>query len=282
MWNYSPIRTEPESSVSQHIVVDDLAEGVRRITLNRPESLNAFLDSMYGEAVEHLTEIGRDGAVRVVVLTGAGRGFCSGLDNVRPEPTNWVPPDVGSQHYTLHYVPVLYSLVAAIRNLPQPVIAAVNGPAAGLGFTLALACDLAIAARSAVFVNSFHNAGNGGEGGFSYLLPRAIGSQRAAELLLTSRPVPADEAERIGLVLRTVPDDELMDAVLEVAGAIAANAPLDVWLSKQNLQHGLAVGSIEQAVALETRAIAMANATEDGQEVRRARREKRPPRYRSR
>lgn len=268
--------------MNDHILVDELADGVKRITLNRPESLNAIVDSMYGELIDALTAIGRDPSVRVVVLTGAGRGFCAGLDNVNPEPDNWIPKDVGAPHHALHYIDVVYKLIAAIRNLPQAVIAAVNGPAAGLGYTLVLACDLAIAAESAKFVNAFHNAGNGAEGGFSYLLPRAVGTQRAAELLLTSRPVMAEEAERIGLVLRSVPDEGLTDAVLEVAEAIKKNAPLDVWMTKQTMHHNLNAGSLEQAVAFETRAIAMANCTEDRQEVRRARQEKRSPDYKSR
>lgn len=268
--------------MNKTILVDEPEDGVKRITLNRPDSLNAFLDSMFIELINILTDIGRDPAVRVVVLTGAGRGFCAGLDNINPEPENWVPAGVGSQHYAVHFVNVLHQLIATIRNQPQPVIAAVNGPAAGLGFTLVLACDLAIAAESAKFVNAFHNAGNGAEGGFSYLLPRAIGTQRAAELLLTSRPVMADEAERIGLVLRKVPNDQLMSAVLEIARAIKVNAPLDTWLTKQTMHQNLNANSLEQAVALETRAIAMANATEDGQEVRKARKEKRAPVFKSR
>jgi enoyl-CoA hydratase len=140
---------------------------------------------------------------------------------------------------------------------------------------------MAIAAKSAKFVNAFHNAGTGSEGGLSYLLPRAVGTQRATELLLTARPVLAEEAERIGLVLRTVPDDQLMSAVLEVAEAIVANAPLDTWLTKQNLNHNLHAGSFEQAIAFETRASAMASTTEDAQEKRLSRREKRAPVFRS-
>jgi enoyl-CoA hydratase len=140
---------------------------------------------------------------------------------------------------------------------------------------------MAIAAKSAKFVNAFHNAGTGSEIGLSYLLPRAVGAQRAAELLLTARPVLSDEAERIGLVLKAVPDDKLMDAVLEIANNIIANAPLDVWLTKQNLYNNLHAGSLEQAVAFETRAIVMVNHTDDAQEKRNARKDKREPKFSS-
>jgi enoyl-CoA hydratase len=267
--------------MSKNILLDDPVAGVRRITLNRPESYNAFVDSMYGELIEIMGQISRDPTIRVVILTGAGRGFCSGQDTVTREPGNWVPRGIGMQHYTLHYVSVLAELLVAIRNLPQPVIAAVNGPAAGYGYSLALACDLAVAGASAKFVNAFHNAWTGAEGGLSYLLPRAIGSQRATELLLTTRPVLADEAERIGLVLRTVPDEQLLSSALQLAEAIKENAPLDIWLTKQNLHHNLTAGSFEQAVAFETRGIGMAITTQDAQERRQARREKRPPSFRN-
>jgi enoyl-CoA hydratase len=263
--------------VSDSILLDDPAPGVRRITLNRPDNLNGLTPSMYTGLISMLDEIGRDPTVRVVILTGTGRGFCSGHDGSTGEKTAWCPDGVAPAHYTLHFIKVLHELVAAFRNLPQPVIAAVNGSTAGMGYTLVLACDMAIAAKSAKFVNAFHNAGTGSEGGLSYMLPRAVGTQRAAELLLTARPVMADEAERIGLVLRTVPDEELMASALALAEEIKANAPLDVWVTKQNLIHNLNAGSLEQAVQFEARAIAMALTTKDAAEKRTARREKRPP-----
>jgi enoyl-CoA hydratase len=267
--------------MSENILLDDMAPGVRRITFNRPDSYNAFVDSMYGELIGIFGQISRDTTIRVVVITGAGKGFCSGQDTVTREPENWVPSGLGMQHYTLHYVSVLAELLVAIRNLPQPVIAAVNGPAAGYGYSLALACDLAIASTTAKFVNAFHNAWTGAEAGLSYLLPHAVGAQRAAELLLTTRPVLADEAERIGLVLRAVPPEQLMSSVLQLAESIKENAPLDIWLTKQNLHHNLTAGSFEQAVAYETRGIGMAITTQDAQERRNARREKRPPSFRN-
>lgn len=267
--------------MSQNILVDDMAPGTRRITLNRPDSLNAILPSMSVELLEILERTGRDPAVRVVVLTGAGKGFCAGVDISGTEPVTWVPTNVGKPHFALHYMAFLTKVVAAFRNLPQPIIAAVNGSAAGLGYTLAMACDIAIAAKSAKFVNAFHNAGTGSEGGLSYMLPRAVGTQRAAELLLTARAVMADEAERIGLILRSVEDGQLMADVLQLAESIAANAPLDIWVTKQNLHQNMHAGSLEQAIAYETRAIAMANTTEDSVEKRKSRQEKRAPEFKS-
>ena len=225
---------------------------------------------MYVELVDSLAKIALDPSVRVVVLTGAGKGFCSGQDGANPEPKSWVPPNVGKSHYALYYMSTLSAVVAAIRNLPQPVIAAVNGTAAGMGYTLAIACDMAIAAKSAKFVNAFHNAGTGSEGGLSYLLPRAVGTQRATELLLTARPVLAEEAERIGLVLRTRTGRSTHECrARSRRGDRQANAPLDIWLTKQNLNQNLHAGSFEQAIAFETRASAMASTTEDAQEKRR-------------
>jgi enoyl-CoA hydratase len=267
--------------MSENILLDEMAPGVRRITFNRPDSYNAFLDSMYGELIDIFAQIARDTTIRVVVITGAGKGFCSGQDTATREPKNWVPDGLGMQHYTLHYVDQLEKVLLAIRNLPQPVIAAVNGPTAGYGYSLALACDLAIASSNAKFVNAFHNAWTGAEAGLSYLLPHAVGAQRAAELLLTTRPVLAHEAERIGLVLRVVPPEQLMNSVLEMAELIKQNAPLDVWLTKQNLHRNLTAGSFEQAVAYETRGIGMAITTQDAQERRAARRDKRPPSFRN-
>jgi enoyl-CoA hydratase len=263
-------------------ILDSPRPGVSRITFNRPESLNAFQPAMYIELLAILERIARDPAVRVLVLTGAGRGFCGGHDTLAPSRPEWVARGIGITHARLYFFAETNRVCAALRALPQVTIAAVNGAAAGVGYSLALACDMAVAAKSAKFVNAFHNAGTGSELGLSYMLPRAVGMQRAAELLLTARPVGAEEAERIGLVLRSVDDAGLMDAVHEIASQVMLNAPLDIWLTKQNLYANLNAGSLEQATMFETRAIAMVNATEDAGEKRLARKENRPPAFRSR
>ncbi|CAN7770521.1 enoyl-CoA hydratase-related protein [Pseudorhodoferax sp. LjRoot39] len=142
-----------------------------------------------------------------------------------------------------------------------------------------LASDMTLMARSAKFVNTFHNAATGHELRLSYLLPRAVGAQRAAELLYTARPVLADEAERIGLVLRAVDDDKLVQAALELAASIAVNVPLGIWLTKQSLGFNQTALSLEAAIELENRAVMIAQATEDAGEKRNAFFAKRAPEF---
>ncbi len=265
--------------MSEEFLIDDPAEGVRRITFNRPSVLNAFTMAMFTEFLEILDTIKRDASVRVVVLTGAGRGFCAGADTNRPVPADWVPADVGATYRNLYTMDRLNLIPSAIRAMPQPVIAAVNGPTAGIGYPIVLACDLAVAAHSAKFINAIHNTGSGVELGLSYMLPRAVGYQRAAEILLTMRPVLAEEAERIGLVLKSVPDDQLMDTVLELAKSMMANTPVGIWLTKQALWNNASVGSLSQAAAIETMVGIVAKTTADADEKRAAYREKRAPKF---
>ncbi len=262
-----------------NILVDEPLEGVKRLTLNRPEAMNAFTFEMYGELIELLRGLRHDAATRVVVLTGAGRAFCSGHDLRTGGAPPWVDPEVGKMQHKKFAITELGQIPVLMRNLPQPVICAVNGAAAGMGYSLALASDLTLAARSAKFVNSIHNAATGHELGMSYLLPRAVGSQRAAEILYTARPVLADEAERIGLVLRMVDDDKLMDAALELAGNILLNVPLGIWMTKQSLWFNQSAGSLEAAIEFENRAVMVAQSSEDAAEKRKAFLEKRPPKF---
>jgi enoyl-CoA hydratase len=265
--------------MSDTILIDTPMAGVRRLTLNRPETLNAFTFEMYEALLDALAAIRPDPTVRVVVLTGAGRGFCSGHDLKAAGDSPWAHEGAGRLYNNRATLLGLGAIPVAMRNLPQPVITAVNGVAAGIGYTLTLAADMAIAGASAKFVNTIHNAATGAELGMSYLLPRAVGSQRAAELLLTARPVLSDEAERIGLVLRTVADDGLMDAVLEVARGIIANVPMGIALTKQSLWLNQTAGSLEIAIELENRAVAIAQATGDAREKRAAFLEKRAPNF---
>jgi enoyl-CoA hydratase len=261
------------------IEIDEPATGVRRITLNEPERLNAFSYSMYEDLLSILEKLRFDTDARVVIITGAGRGFCSGNFSAQQEEPRWVPQGIGKSHGPLYFMELLRNIPLTMRRLPQAVIAAVNGPAAGIGYAIALAADLAIAAASAKFVNAIHNAGTGCEGGMSYLLPQAVGSQKAAEILFTMRAVLADEAERIGLVLKTVPDDALIEEVLDLARAIAANAPLDIWLTKQAFHANRSAGSLSAAMDFEIRGTALAGMSEDSAERRRAAFEKRPPSF---
>ena len=232
---------------------------------------------MYEALLAALEGIRFDPAIRVVVLTGAGRGFCAGHDVRAAGSPGWVPETVGTQQRSRAIMAKLGHIPVLMRALPQPVIAAVNGVAAGSGYAIALAADLCIAARSAKFVNAFHNAGSGHELGFSYTLPRAVGTQRAAELLFTGRAVMAEEAAAIGMVLRVAEDDALMDDVLALAEAIMANSPIGIALTKQSLWLNAAAGSLEAAIEMENRAIAISQATQDSAEKRRSFVEKRRP-----
>ncbi|MGB8364209.1 MAG: enoyl-CoA hydratase-related protein [Rhizomicrobium sp.] len=265
--------------MSDDFLIDEPTEGVKRITLNRPESMNAFTFAMYAEFVDILNGLKFDPKIRVVILTGTGKGFCTGHDLRNGGTPAWVDPDVGKAYNTKYSMSVIASIPVLMRSLPQPIICGVNGTVAGMGYALPLACDIAIAGKSAKFVNSIHNAATGCELGMSYLLPRAVGTQRAAELLLTARSVLADEAEHIGLVLRTVPDEELQDACLELAKSIMVNVPMGIWTTKQSLWFNQNAGSLEQAMEMETRAVFMAQSTEDAAEKRKAFFEKRPPKF---
>jgi enoyl-CoA hydratase len=260
------------------ILVDRPETGILRVALNRPDTLNAFTYSMYARLIEVLRALRHDSATRVVILTGSGKGFCSGHDLKNAGKPDFIDdPEMGKAYFGRHVMMELGSIPVLMRSAPQPIICAVNGTTAGLGYALALAADITLAAKSAKFVNSFHNAATGHELGVSYMLPRAVGAQRAAEILLTSRAVLADEAERIGLVLRAVPDDKLLDEALGIARAILQNVPLGVWLTKQSLWLNQNAGSLEAAMEMESRAIPLAQSTADAAEKRMAFLEKRPP-----
>ncbi|ASG22210.1 enoyl-CoA hydratase-related protein [Nitrospirillum viridazoti] len=259
------------------ILRDMPAPGVCRLTLNRPDALNALAYSTYEALISQLEAVRFDPTIQVVILTGAGRAFCAGHDLRSGGSPSWVAEGQGKAQASRAILAKLGNIPLLMRSLPQPVIAAVNGVTAGAGYSLALAADIAIAARSARFVNAFHNAGTGHELGLSYLLPRAIGAQRAAELLLTGRPVPAEEAAAIGLVLRMVEDDRLADEALALAAAIQANSPIGIALTKQTLWLNADAGSLQAAIELENRAIFISQSTEDTAEKRKAFFEKRAP-----
>jgi enoyl-CoA hydratase len=264
------------------LLFDAPADGVRRVTFNRPATYNAFTFDMYRTLLEWLRAIQYDAEARVIVLTGAGRGFCSGQDmSVGGQPA-WAPAGTGGQYRDLYAMQEIRQIPLVMRALPQPVIAAVNGPVAGIGMMFALAAEIAVAGRSAKFVNAFHNVGIGTEGGVSYLLPRAVGTQRAAELLFTGRAVDAEEAAAIGLVLECVADDVLMTRVLQLAEAMIANTPLDNWLTKQAFHANLEAQSFAGALDLDTRGVILSRTTADAAERRAAHAEHRRPNYEQR
>ena len=265
--------------MSDPILIDTPEEGVLRLTLNRPDVLNAFTWDMYQTLIDTLSDVRADPDVRVLVLTGTGRGFCSGHDLKNAGPFPHARESLGKPYANRQGLLWLNQIPIAMRSLPQPIICAVNGTVAGVGYTLAMASDMCVAARSARVINTIHNAATGAELGLSYLVGKAVGSQRAAEILLTSRPVPAEDAERIGLILRAVDDDKLMDEALTIARAIMTNVPLGVWLTKQSLWLNQSAGSLETAMELENRAVAIAQATDDAREKRQSFWDKRVPKF---
>ena len=243
------------------IAVEYPAPGVTVIRLKRPEVLNAFTHDMVRELHEMLGAIADDSICRAVVLTGTGRGFSAGLDL-----KGWGTAPRGVDKPRVERVSAnqehIADLVHRLLALPQPVIAAVNGPAAGMGFSLVAACDLRIAAAGATFSAPFVKLGlSGCDIGLSWLLPRAVGTTRAFELLMTGRKIDADEAERIGLVLRVVPDDEIVDTAVAMATQIASNSPLGVQMTKQVMWANLGASSLDAAILLENRTQVLASLT---------------------
>lgn len=215
------------------------------VTLNRPERMNSMAFDVMVPLKKALDDLTHDNDTRVVVLTGAGRGFSSGADH---KSAGSVPHTAGLTRptFALRSMEVLDDVILAIRKMHQPVIAAVNGAAIGGGLCLALACDVRVAAAGAYFrAAGINNGLTASELGLSYLLPKAIGTSRAFELMLTGRDVDAAEAERIGLVSRTVGDDDLLDVCYEMARRIAAFSRPGIELTKRTLWSGLEAGSLE-------------------------------------
>ncbi len=189
---------------------------VRVITLNRPAALNSFTRAMHAHLLPALDAAAADATVRAVVITGAGRGFCAGQDLNDGMQSDGAAPDVGAIIESL-YRP----LSARVRSMPVPVIAAVNGVAAGAGANFALCCDMVVAARSASFIQAFSKIGLVPDCGGTWLLPRLVGRARALGLAMTGDKLPAEEAQRIGLIWQCVDDAALMDSALALAGRLS-------------------------------------------------------------
>jgi enoyl-CoA hydratase len=266
---------ETPMATYETLLVDRPRPGIAVAALNRPDRLNALTFRMFEELAQLAADIGADGSVRVLVLTGAGRGFCAGLDLADAATLS----DMTAARF-LEGQEGWSRAITSFRRLPKPVIAAVNGPAAGAGFSLALAADIRIAAPAARFNAAFIKIGlTGGDCGSSWMLPRIVGLGHAYEILLTGRLVEADEAARIGLVNRVVPAEDLLASALDMAELIAANSPLGVRLTKQMVQVNVDAPSLEAAVELENRNQALAAGTQDMVEAFAAFREKRPPAF---
>jgi enoyl-CoA hydratase len=260
-----------------NVEVSQPADGVTLLTLNRPEKLNAMDVALITELQDALGAAGADRGCRAIVVTGAGRGFCAGLDLGG----YGVPPDApgrGAVGAGMAVQQQIAALIPRLRSLHQPVIAAVNGAAAGGGLALALGCDIRIASEAAKFNVAFVRIGlSGCDIGVSWMLPRLIGASRAWELMLTGRVIDSAEADHIGLVTRVVPGDELLASALETAALISGNSPWGVRMTKEVAWSQLEVGSLQAGIDLENRTQILSSFTGDHREALVAFLEKRPP-----
>ncbi len=256
-------------------------DGVAILTMNRPETLNSWNFEMVDEACNLMDELDRDDDIRAVILTGAGRGFSSGTD------VSQLSNEGGEVHTadsnlgrTLRGRPTLIMLALKIRNLRKPVIAAVNGVAAGGGFALALACDMRIASEKARFSMSFVKRGLVPDCGGSYFLSRLVGPGWACELIFTGAIVDAREAERMGVVNRVVPQEELIPAAKKLAKDIAGSPPLAVMMAKQTIYKAMVEPDLASHAAFEAYSNGLLVHTEDFKEGVAAFLQKREPVFR--
>ena len=262
------------------------AGGVRTLTLNRPERLNTLTPSLAEDLRKALADSVRDPGVKVVVLTGAGRGFCAGFDlsggDAQPDqiaeqwsqdPIWWSPEQVANRMLDDAQIPTL------LHRMPKPTIASMRGPVAGSGLVLAAACDLRIASETAVFKTAFASAGRCGDPGGSYLLTSLVGPAKARELFLLDVKISAQAAQGMGLVTRVVSDDQLEVETAALAAKFAAGPGLAYAGIKRNLNAAI-TGTLEDTMAIEGPANARASLSHDGKEAARAFAEKRPPEFR--
>ncbi|WIM86869.1 enoyl-CoA hydratase/isomerase family protein [Candidatus Mycobacterium wuenschmannii] len=236
--------------------------GVVVLHLNRPERLNAINEAVAGDLLNTCTELGSDSSVHAVIVTGAGRGFCSGIDIRDFGPG--IPEATAPAIDRLRFQESMAALPQAIRDMPQPVIAAVNGPCVGAGLALCLAADIRICSTAATFGNAAILLGlSGAEMGMSYFLPRIVGVSVAADWMLTGRTVTAEEADRRGLVSEITEPEELADRALDIATQIAELTPLGVQLTKRALQVNTDAAGLGPALELENRNQVLSHATEE-------------------
>jgi enoyl-CoA hydratase len=244
--------------MTSQVLVEQPAPHVVQLALNRPDQLNAMTAELCEAMHEQLRRITLERSCRAVILTGAGRGFCAGVD-LRGYGAAPASNESDLPRDRLDNQEHMSKLVLGLRALPQPVIAAVNGPAAGLGLALSLGCDIRYASAKAVFRAAFINIGlSNCDMGTSWLLPRLIGASRAHELMLTGRRFDADEALRIGLVADVVEEDKLLERAVHAAEQIAALAPWGVRLTKRGMWSALEIPSQQAAVEFEDRQQIMA------------------------
>ena len=260
--------------MSYQDIILEISDRIATVTLNRPDAMNATTDRMYDELRDLIPRLRQDPEVACVILTGAGRGFCSGAD-LKNRRTDLGPLQLSARHRW-----ILADIMEPLYRLEKPVIAAVNGPAAGAGANIPLACDFVIASDKASFTQSFARVGLVPDFGGLYFLQRAVGLARAKELAFTARKVEAAEALAIGLVSKVVPHDELMNEARAVAALIVHNAPTAVAMCKSLLNKS-EYASFDQMVEYEVFAQTIAFVTPDYMEGVMAFREKRKPSFTS-
>jgi len=264
--------------MSGFIKIEKPRTGITVIKLNRPERMNAMAFDVMVPLKEALEEVSFDNQCRVVILTGEGAGFCSGADLQDPGYLS-IFDGLTMPGIARRAMKVLDDVIHAVQTMHQPVIAAVNGPAIGGGFCLAMITDIRIASQSAIFrAAGINNGLTAAELGLSYTLPRAIGSSKAFEIMLTGRDVSAEEAERVGIVSKVVSDEQLMNECYAMAEKIIGYSQLGVELTKQMLWASMSASSLQTHMNHEGHAqLYVRMTTKNFEEAIRARKEKRPP-----
>ena len=247
--------------------------GVATLTLNRSDKLNALSSGMYHGIADQCAALDADDEVRAIILTGAGRAFCAGGDVGTMGGYDVVSGRKRSRHHN--------RTVVSLYNIEKPVIAAVRGAAAGIGFSLALACDLIVASETAYFLAAFKKVGIPPDGGAAFFLTQHLGIARAKEIAYTARKVPAREALEMGLVMKVVPDDRLEAESSALAQELASSATYALRLAKR-MFHAMYVPTLETLLEMENLAVSGARLTHDHPEGVAAFREKRPPKFQGR
>jgi 2-(1,2-epoxy-1,2-dihydrophenyl)acetyl-CoA isomerase len=256
----------------------EIQDAVATLTLNRPERLNALGDTLREDLHDAILRAADDPEVRAILITGAGRGFCSGGD---VKAMDEAKESKRERPLSDKVAPLRDKVVLAMRDAPQPIIAAVNGPAAGAGMNIALACDIRFASTTARFGETFVKRGLHVDWGGTYFLPRLVGMAKACELIFTGEVIDAEEALALGIVTKVVEPEQLMPAVRELALTIAAGPPIAIRLAKRALYHNQEV-NLREALEFETYAQNICTETEDAREGIKAFVEKRPPMFQGR